>query len=418
MNHSENVDHDAVLRARTMLLGSDRPSLAQEVEAYRVLARVSPAAYLPKLAAALASYGHQVGRAGHSGRELELGAEAVETARLIDADEPNRAYALCDALRSYQRALFTAGRRAEGLAACEEMAEAGRIAVERGHVRYPLSGQGRLANMLAEEGRHGEAAEILGRGAAAGRPPVSFDDTIQWAAELAAAGRHGEAAAALTGPLDHTRSGIEDGSCTAAQLVWELTHRSGTLDAAGRPEEAEADRREALGVLGRLVESGEITTRSAGSSWVTLLALSCRAVEPAASRDAPLPPFGADYHQWSPDTRGAYVAGIPALRAEATRLAEAGRPREALSAHRRLTARSSVHWDSGPRHPGLEKALGPLFDEGVALARRPTADPGALVRALTDRSMFLVAARRYEEAHADLTEARVLLAPNPIVTRA
>ncbi|MEV8589262.1 hypothetical protein AB0424_20245 [Streptomyces sp. NPDC051180] len=418
MNHSENVDHDAVLRARTMLLGSDRLSPAEQVEAYRVLSRVSPAAYLPKLADALTSLGCEVARAGRPERELELTAEAVDAARRIGADEPNRLQALCGALWFHQRALFAGGRRAEGLAVCEEMAEAGRIAFERGQVHSPVHAHGRLADVLAEEGRHAEAAEILGRGAAAGSPAVDFEDAVRWAAELEAAGRHGEAAVALEGSVDATRKGAEDGSCTAARLVWELTHRSGTLDAAGRPEEAEADRREALAVLARLGEAGEITTRGSGSSWVVLLALSCRAEEPAASRDAPLPPFGADRLQWSPDTRGAYFAAIPALRTEATRLAEAGRTREALSAHRRLTARSAARWDDGPRHPGLEESLRPLFDEGVALARLLTADPGALARSLTDRSMFLAAAGRYGDAHADLAEATALRAPHPIVTRA
>ncbi|MCZ0981967.1 hypothetical protein O1L60_31795 [Streptomyces diastatochromogenes] len=50
----------------------------------------------------------------------------------------------------------------------------------------------------------------------------------------------------------------------------------------------------------------------------------------------------------------------------------------------------------------------------MALARHPAADPGALARALTDRSMFLLAVKRYGEAHADFAEAMAL---RPIVTR-
>ncbi|MFE4332092.1 hypothetical protein ACFRQM_22530 [Streptomyces sp. NPDC056831] len=57
MNHSENVDQDAVLRARTMLLGSGGLSVEQEIEAYRVLAGVSPLTYLPKLSEALVGDG-------------------------------------------------------------------------------------------------------------------------------------------------------------------------------------------------------------------------------------------------------------------------------------------------------------------------------------------------------------------------
>ncbi|MFJ1969545.1 hypothetical protein ACIO93_12830 [Streptomyces sp. NPDC087903] len=57
----------------------------------------------------------------------------------------------------------------------------------------------------------------------------------------------------------------------------------------------------------------------------------------------------------------------------------------------------------------------PLFDEGVSLARRPGevfgADDGrpALATALTDRSMFLVAAKRYGEAYDDFRQATALL---------
>lgn len=47
------IDHDTVLRARVLLLGSGRPSRAELVGAYRVLAEVSPKAYVPKLVDAL-----------------------------------------------------------------------------------------------------------------------------------------------------------------------------------------------------------------------------------------------------------------------------------------------------------------------------------------------------------------------------
>ncbi|MEU0405162.1 hypothetical protein ABZ318_34115 [Streptomyces sp. NPDC006197] len=60
------------------------------------------------------------------------------------------------------------------------------------------------------------------------------------------------------------------------------------------------------------------------------------------------------------------------------------------------------------------ESLRPAFDEGVILARRLPEDRSALARALTDRSMFLLAVKRYEEAHADFAEATAL---RPIVTR-
>ncbi|MFC9701549.1 hypothetical protein ACFTWD_12715 [Streptomyces sp. NPDC056943] len=399
MNHSENVDHDAVLRARTMLLGSEQLSVVQQVEAYRVLAKVSPAAYLPKLAAALTSYGYGVRRAGGTPEAaLALYVEAVEAARRIDAAEPNRDKVLGNTLGSYERALFGAGRRAEGRAVCEEAAAVGWTE--------------RLANVLAEEGRHGEAAELHGRSARAVQSAGCFWATVPWVAELAAAGRHEEALAAFTGLVDDTRRRVKDEHLPPAHLVWELVHRARMLDDLGRREEGGADRREALLALSSPSESG------GRSWWATLFVLASRAEEPAASPEAPMPPFGAGLIQWSHDTRDAYLAGIPALAAETARLTEAGRLLEASAAHRRLTARTAV----GAEHRQFlfQDRLRPLFDEGVALARRLTAHPGTLSRALTDRSMFLVTDGRYEDARTDLAEAIALLdgpTSPPIVTR-
>ncbi|MFD9245305.1 hypothetical protein ACFV0D_25895, partial [Streptomyces sp. NPDC059556] len=278
MNHSEKIDHDAVLRARTMLLGSGRPNLSQEVQAYRVLARVSPASYLPKLARALVSYGYEVeGRGGMEPR-LALHAEAADAARRIGTDEPNRADVLCGVLDSYRRTLLTAGRRAGAFAVCEDMAEAGRLAFERGHTQALGYGQHPMAVMLAEEGRHGEAADVLGRSAQPARPTGDFWTAVGWAAELDAAGRHEEALTPFSELVELTRGETDAGATTLAALVWLLVHRSGLLDACGRPEEAGADRREVLRVLARLAETGEPSRRSnALSWWSTLFALSGRA---------------------------------------------------------------------------------------------------------------------------------------------
>ena len=79
-----------------MLLGSDRPSLSQEVQAYRVLARVSPASCLPRPARALVSYGYEAGDRGGMEPRLARHAEAADAARRIDADDPNRAAPLFD----------------------------------------------------------------------------------------------------------------------------------------------------------------------------------------------------------------------------------------------------------------------------------------------------------------------------------
>ncbi|MGA5872885.1 hypothetical protein [Streptomyces cinereoruber] len=411
MNHSENtgrnsdqdidqnIDQDTVLRARTMLLGSGRLGLPQEVEAYRVLAKVSPAAYLPKLVRALVSYGYEVGHRRGPERRLPLHAEAADAARRIGAGHPRRTEALRDALEAYEHALFELGRRAEGRAVCEELAEAGRAAFERGEVAHPAYGSGRLAVALAEEGRHGEAADLRMRGAGA-ETGVSFWSAVERAAELEAAGRREEAVAVFTGLVDDTRRKTESDSAALANLVWELVHRSRMLDAAGRRGEAGADRREALAVLDRLAESGEPRTWSNILSWwATLYALSARTVERPASPEAPAPAFGTHLHRWSRDVRKAYFGGIPALEAEAARLAAAGRPAELRAVHHRLTVRSTLFREN--RTHRIEEALRPLFDEEVALARRAAE---GLPRALTDRAMFLVAAKRYGEARADFAE--------------
>ncbi|WP_435973287.1 hypothetical protein [Streptomyces sp. Qhu_M48] len=452
MNTSGKIDHDAVLRARTMLLGSGGLGLSQEVWAYRVLVTVGPATYLPKLARALVSYGYRAGDRDLEGR-LALHAEAVGVARRVDAAAPGRTEVLCAALDAYQHTLLLAGRRAEALAVCEEMAEAGRLGSERGGVTGFVGGQGRLPAVLAEEGRHAEAADVLGRRAAARGPRADFWDLVEWAAELAAAGRHGEALAAFTALVDGTRREAPAEGPPPAALVWELVHRSRMFDASGHHEEAGADRLEALLALSRLREAVEPGSRgNVLDWWVTLFALSGRAAEPVGTREAPVPPFGADRRHWSPDTRTPYLAGIPALEATVTELTGAGRPAEAWAAHRRLARRVVMRQDG--HHWRFEEELRPLFDEDVALARRLTGPPGtpagdsagapdaptgalargartsgspeALADALTDRAMFLVAAQRYQDAHADFAEAVGLLdgaarrdgtARTPIVTR-
>ena len=113
------------------------------------------------------------------------------------------------------------------------------------------------------------------------------------------------------------------------------------------------------------------------------------------------------------------VDGLPALEEQVAGLAEEARaaPDEHLAAlvalHRRLTIRSAVHREN--RGHRVLKPLRPLFNEGVALARR-LADVAAteqsrvaLGQALTDRSMFLVAAEQYGEAYDDYREVVDLL---------
>ncbi|MFF0214974.1 hypothetical protein [Streptomyces vinaceus] len=118
MNHSANINHDAVLRARVALLGSGKPSVRERVAAYRVLAQVSPLAYLPLLSAALWKYSryefaHQPEIA------LALRAESVAAARRMYALEPGRGDLLLTA-RTHHRELLVLMDRQEELRAVEE----------------------------------------------------------------------------------------------------------------------------------------------------------------------------------------------------------------------------------------------------------------------------------------------------------
>lgn len=424
MDVTGGFDQDAVLRARTMLLGSGRLTARQKVTAYRVLAEVSPLSYLPKLSEALISHGYDEQFRDRPQERLALHEEAAAAARRIDPAEPGRTKVLVDALGTYERGLHSAGRRAEGLAVCEEMAAAGRRGFELGQVPSPVYGHGRLAVVLAEEGRHREAAEIcegLVRGGSSdGEDDVSFWYTVAWVAALEAVGMRDAALDALAPLLDFLRRRVDEDGEPLAILTWTLVRHSQMLDEGGRPAEAAAARREALALLTELDLTGERRSWSNILSWwTTLYALSGRALEPAGAPGAPAPPYGWDMMHWSPDASRAYVAELPGLEAEAAALsgaaaAEPGRHLPALvAAHRRLTVRSALCWER--RTHRILKPLRPLFAEGVTLARRLAALPGArrgqeaLGRALTDRSMFLLAARQYGEACDDFREAVILL---------
>ncbi|MFG2869513.1 hypothetical protein [Streptomyces sp. NPDC048338] len=383
-------DHDAVLRARVLLLGSGRLRPLEEVHAYRVLAEVSPKAYLPKLVDALLSMSY---RSRDPEVDLTLTAEAVEAARRIHAGAPARAERLRRALDAYQRALFALGRRAEGRAACEEMAEAGQSR--------------RLAEVLAEEGRFREAAKLNEKAVRNGGPEHSFWDMVEWAANLEGAGLRDEASAVFGELLDRTRREAAGQRTAAAILTWELVHHSRMREAAGHAAEAAAGRREALTVLEELATTGEQKEWSSILGWwVTLFALSGRADEPAASAESPMPPFGTDLRR-SSATRVSFLGTQPGLEAEAEALRGAGPLPELVDVQRRISIRAAIRDGDHPYR--FEERFTPYFDEGVALARRLPDDPVRLARALTDRSMFLVAARTFEPAYADFAEAVALV---------
>ncbi|MGW6822504.1 hypothetical protein [Streptomyces sp. NPDC055005] len=112
MNPSAHINHDAVLRARVALLGSGKPSLDQRVAAYRVLAQVSPLAYLPLLTIALGKYARRefVGRPDIA---LALHAESVAAARRLCALEPERVELLVHSLTLYREQLIHMDRQEE-----------------------------------------------------------------------------------------------------------------------------------------------------------------------------------------------------------------------------------------------------------------------------------------------------------------
>ncbi|MFC0842591.1 hypothetical protein ACFH04_02425 [Streptomyces noboritoensis] len=384
------IDHDAVLRARVLLLGSGRPSRAELVGAYRVLAEVSPKAYVPKLVDALLALCYE---SRDPKVDVALAAEACRAARRMEVGASNRAERLRRALDAYQASLFALGRRAEGRAVCEELAEAGR--------------SDPLASVLAEEGRFREAAELDEEAARNGIPEHSFWNRVRWAANLEGAGLHDAASAVFRELLEETRRKAAEQRTALAILTWELVHFSRMRETAGDAAGAADARREALSVLKELAAAGEPESWSCILGWWrTLFVLSGRAAEPAASPESPMPPFGTDLG-WSRDVRDGFLGMLPGLEAEAARLREADRLPELIDVQRRISIRAAVREG---RHPYLfEERFTPYFDEGVTLARRLPGHPARLARALTDRSMFLVAARSFEPAHADFAEAVALL---------
>ncbi|MFF0108864.1 hypothetical protein [Streptomyces hirsutus] len=72
---------DAIVRARNVLLASGRRTPHEEVDAYRVLAQVSPAAYLPRLVGALRQLGYDRSYDDRPEACLALCEEAVAAAR-------------------------------------------------------------------------------------------------------------------------------------------------------------------------------------------------------------------------------------------------------------------------------------------------------------------------------------------------
>ncbi|MFJ5806013.1 hypothetical protein [Streptomyces sp. NPDC093093] len=112
MNPSAHINHHAVLRARVALLGSGKPPLGQRVAAYRVLAQVSPLAYLPLLAVALGKYARRE-FTDRPDIALALHTESVAAARRMCALEPERVELLVHSLTLHREQLIHMDRQEE-----------------------------------------------------------------------------------------------------------------------------------------------------------------------------------------------------------------------------------------------------------------------------------------------------------------
>ncbi|RST21461.1 hypothetical protein EF908_21960 [Streptomyces sp. WAC04770] len=427
MDITGTVDQDDITRARTILLASGRRTPYEEVDAYRVLARVGPAAYLPRLVRALhalsSERGHGSGYCERPAARLALLEEAVAAARAVDPAEPGRAQLLHQALDFCQRDLYAMGRRAEGLALRAEMLAVGRAqaAADGGPVSQ---GVREWAAGLSEEGRCAEAVELLGELVAASLPDGPGEGTLawlllEWIGALHDAGRADEALAAFEGlvTMEAAEAAADRGpvACHAHALIGYAR----MLDTWGRGERATVVRKEARAVLTELATTGERRSWSGyqASFWVVLLSLSGADSERPASGE-PRPPLGVQPRNWSPDVRQRYFDSRTALREEvdalAARAAEApdGPCAEQVRLHRVLTVRSAVHAES-LTHLFAERTRH-LFDEGVDLARglarhRSAEGTRALADVLIDRSAFRLVAGEFGLALDDFREASGLL---------
>ncbi|MGW1410847.1 hypothetical protein [Streptomyces sp. NPDC002403] len=419
MNHSGKADQDDIVRARNVLLASGRRTPREEVDAYRVLAQVSPASYLPLLAKALQRLSYDSGSGKKHAACLSLCEEAVAAARSIDPAEPARADVLYQALNTCQRELYSLGRRTEGLAMRAEMLAIGRAQAELSGGPV-VKGLNEWAAGLSEEGRYAEAADAMTELVAAILPggPRSGAlawSLLEWIAALHDAGRSGEALAAFETLVSMEAAEAANGSGPMACHLYSLIGYAQMLDTHGRGEQAALARQEALALLKELADTGEWKSWSGyqASYWAVLLSFSGTESDRSAP-DGPRPPSGAAPIQWSPDAKQRYFESRHSLREEVDTLA----PRatedpdqhlaELVRLHRVLTIRSAVYWKN--RTHLFAEQVHSLFDEGVSLARRlsqhdPAEGTRALARSLIDRSTFHTATREFRPALDDFRQA-------------
>ncbi|MEV6677924.1 hypothetical protein AB0N09_13795 [Streptomyces erythrochromogenes] len=417
MDHSGKVDQDDVVRARSILLASAPPTPREEVDAYRVLARVSPAAYLPPLSRALLGLSYYTGTGRKHPDCLALREEALAAARTVDRSEPSRARVLYEALDACQRELYDLGRHGEGLAMHAEM-----LAIDRAQARAAgapaVGGLHRWAAALSEAGRYREAADAMTELVTAVLPAGSDGGDLAWVlldwiAALHDAGRPAEVLDAFEA-LVGTAAVPEDRHGPMACRLHAPIGHSLMLDAYGRGEQAALVRQEALALLTELAATDAWRTWTGyhSSFWAVLLSLS-GAESDRPSPHGPRPPSGAAPTHWPPGAKRRCFGSRHTLREEVDALAARAAEDpdrqlgELVRLHRLLTVRSAVHWES---HLVSGERVRSLFDEGVALARRlarhdPAAGAGALAGALIDRSGFHAAGCRFGPAVDDFRQA-------------
>ncbi|WP_079193516.1 hypothetical protein [Streptomyces sp. CB02488] len=419
MNQLRKVDQDDIVRARNVLLASGRRTPSEEVDAYRVLAHVSPVSYLPLLASALQRLSYDGGSGKRHASCLALCEEAVAVARSIDAAEPGRADVLYRALDTFQGELYRVGRHSEGLALRAEMLAMGRAQAELSGDPV-VKGLHEWAAGLSEEGRYAEAADAMTELVTAmlsyePRSGTLVWSLLEWIAALHDAGRSGEALAAFETLVGTEAAEAADDRRSMAGHLYSLIGYAQMLDAYGRAEQAALARQEALVLLERLADTSERKSWSGyrTSFWAVLLSMSgAESGRPAS--DGPHPSSGADPMHWSPRAKQRYFDSRHALREEVDTLAlrAAEDPdrhlAELVRLNRVLTIRSAVYWQSRD-HRFAEEAHS-LFDDGVSLARRLARhDPGegkrALARNLIDRSTFHTAAGEFGSALDDFRQA-------------
>ncbi|MER5276141.1 hypothetical protein ABT025_10325 [Streptomyces sp. NPDC002809] len=420
MNKSGKVDQDDIVRARNVLLASGRRTPREEVDAYRVLAQVSPASYLPLLARALQRLSYDTNSGKKHADCLALHEEAVAAARSIDPAETTRADVLYRALDSCQNELYALGRRVEGLAMRAEMLAIGRAQAERSGA--PVAwGLREWAAGLSEEGRYAEAADAMTELVTAILPNGSHNGglawyLLEWIAALHDAGRSAKALAAFETLVRLEAAEAAGDSGPMACHLYALIGYARMLDTHGRGEQAARVRQEALDLLAELADTGERESWSGyqASFWAVLLSFA-GAESDRPAPDGPCPPSGAAPMPWSPDAKRRYFEDshhalheeVKALTSQATEDPDLHLA-ELVRLHRVLTIRSAVHWEH--RTHLFSERVRSLFDDGVDLARRlsqhdPADGTRTLADILIDRSTFHTAAREFGAALDDFRQA-------------